>query len=254
MKWIRVRETVLGDGRPKICGIIDGSLREDLLQQIDEATEAGAELIEWRADTYSWFQSHEKVLETLQKMREKMQNMPLLFNFRTIHTGGSQEISIADYRELYLQALSSKCVDIFEVELDLIEQLGGHIIQKLQEGGAKVILNDTYLTKTPEDSLLLFRLNLMEHLGADLGKIVVCPANRQEVFRLMEITLQAEAFVQLPIVTISLGELGRFSRVCGELNGSALAYAVINDEPKNGEFSIYDLVKALELVQGKWLS
>lgn len=248
MGSVQIREVAIGNGTPKICAVLDGVLREDILEQIDDALEAGAEMTEWQVDAYSWHQSEEKLMKTLRLIREKLQQVPLIFNFRSRKAGGYQDILIADYRKLYLEAASSDCIDLAEIDMEFMEQLGSSFLQLLKETGVKVVLCDNYPETTPEDSLLLFRLNLMEHLGADVGKVVVQPKKAQDVFRLMELTLQAEAFVCFPIIAISLGELGKFSRISGELSHSAITYASVRDEPQAGEYNIYDLKDALELV------
>lgn len=251
MKSIQVKDVILGDGKPKVCCILDGPARRDLLQQIDEALEAGAELLEWQVDTYKWFDSLEKVDLTLLAMSEKLAGRPLIFNLRPPEAGGFHEISVEDFRQLNQKAADSNIADIIELDLNYTEQLGSSFIQGLQEKNVKVILSDTSLDSTPEDSLLVFRLNLMAHLGADIGKIAALPQVPQDVFHLMEITFQAEAFVQFPIITVSLGELGRFSRISGELSSSALAYATLSEHPREGEFNIKDLTYLLQMLEAK---
>lgn len=233
---------------PKICLSLTGSTIKELLQQIAVAIEGEADLVEWRGDTYHWFYSVERVMEVLPIIKEKLKQIPLIFNFKCSKNGGENSISVAEYRELYLQVAASSYVEFIDMDLDFINHLGHNFVKELKRQNLKIILSDYSLKETPAPSLLLFRLNLMEHLGADIGKIVAMPNDRQDVFSLMELNIQAEAFVTIPIVTISLGKIGRLSRISCGLSGSFITYASVDKIEQDGRLPITALKQTIQLL------
>ena len=57
----------------------------------------------------------------------------------------------------------------------------------------------------------------MEELGADAAKLAVMPCEEQEVLNLMQATLQADREMRIPVITMSMGELGAVSRMSGRV-------------------------------------
>ena len=49
---VRVKNVVLGQGRPKICIPIVARSREELIREAEELKALPADLVEWRADWY----------------------------------------------------------------------------------------------------------------------------------------------------------------------------------------------------------
>ncbi len=110
------------------------------------------------------------------------------------------------------------------MEVSIVDQLSTSFIKWMQSLGVKVILSYYNFEETPEDAVILFRLNLTEHCGEDIAKIVLQPQNEADVLRQMEIAMKAQTFVSLPIISVSLGRIGKFSQVSGSLDGSCMAY------------------------------
>ena len=70
----------------------------------------------------------------------------------------------------------------------------------------------------------------MEHWGADIAKIVLEPQNEADVLRQMGIVMKAQTFVTLPVVSVSLGRLGKFAQISGSLDGSCLTYGCLEGQ------------------------
>ena len=85
---VRVRNVVLGQGRPKICIPIVARDREGLIQEAEEIKSLPADLVEWRADWYEEIGQSRKaqmaVNEGLSLLREILgEKMPVIFTIRT---------------------------------------------------------------------------------------------------------------------------------------------------------------------------
>ena len=47
---VTVRNLTIGEGKPKICVLVMGKSKEEVLKEAKKAVENSADLIEWRAD------------------------------------------------------------------------------------------------------------------------------------------------------------------------------------------------------------
>ncbi|GCF95739.1 3-dehydroquinate dehydratase [Enterococcus florum] len=227
MMDVQVRNVRFDAGKPKICVPLVGGTREEILDQAEKAKKI-ADVIEWRADYYDELGDDEQLLVTLLALRDEVRNTPVIFNLRTQRQGGTIDLSLKEYRRLNEFAVTSRAIDLLDIDLGLVDQLSTTFIHWVQALDVKVILSDHHFSETPNDAVLLFRLNMMEHFGADIAKIVVTPENEADVIRLLEMTLRAQTFVTLPTITVSKGRLGKLSRVAGYLDGSCMTYGYLS--------------------------
>ena len=226
MMDIQVRETRFDAGKSKVCVPLTGRTFDEIIEQATEAKKY-AEVIEWRADYYDDILDDDKLNTTLLALRDEIRNIPLIFNLRTKESGGQLEINLNQYRHVNEFAVSTRAIDLADVEVSVIDQLSVTFIKWLQALDVRVILSYYNFDETPEDAVILFRLNLMEHLGADIAKIVLQPENEADVLRQMGIVMKAQTFVTLPVISVSLGRIGKTSQVCGSLDGSCMAYGCL---------------------------
>lgn len=241
MMEVYVRDVRLDAGKPKICVPIIGRTFDEIMEQASLAKKS-ADIIEWRADYYQDLQDDEELLITLLALRDELRNIPLIFNIRTKEAQGQIELPMQEYRRINEFVVTSRVVDICDIELSHIDSLGTTFIRWMQALDVKVILSDHNFEETPEAAVLLFRLNMMEHFGADIAKLTVQPNSQADVLRLMDTTLKAQTFVSLPIVSVSLGNLGKLSRVSGYLDGSCMTYGCLpGNESSPGQMEVETL-------------
>ncbi|MHC5269106.1 type I 3-dehydroquinate dehydratase [Enterococcus sp. LJL98] len=236
----------LESGRPKICVSLTATNHAELLEQVEAMNQSSAEIVEWRVDYFEDSDEIDKVVETLIDLKEKLINRLLLFTFRTLEEGGEKAISLPDYKKLYLAVAASKKVDLMDIELARVEFLGRQLIQEIKKQGILVILSSHDFEKTPDDATLIFRIGVMNQLGADIGKIAAMPQEIQDVLRMMGIIAKARGFNQLPLITMSMGDLGKVSRVSGELTGSLFTFGAMDEASAPGQIPVEALAKVLE--------
>lgn len=245
---IQVKNLQIGTGRPKVCAPLTGVTQEKILSEARLSREAGADLVEWRVDFYQEILQLEKVLETLVLLRHELQGLPLLFTFRTLAEGGKQDLSIREYHDLYETVVTEQLVDMVDIELFQIESLGRGMIERIKDHQIPIIISNHEFKETPSDPVLLYRLNMMEHFGASIGKLAMMPQTEQDVFRLLELTKRASAFVSIPLITVSMGEMGKLSRVAGCLTGSAVTFGAISKASASapGQLSVKELQQIIK--------
>lgn len=88
----------------------------------------------------------------------------------------------------------------------------------------------------------------MEHFGADIGKLAVTPNNERDVLRLMELTRRANAFVSMPIITMSMGDLGKISRLAGGTTGSVMTFGSLSNASAPGQLPVKALKQIIQLL------
>ena len=96
-KPIQVKNMSLGEGIPKICVPITGKTEEEIKEEGKKAVEAGAELVEWRADFFEALEDRAALEKMLLSLSDILGQVPLLFTIRTSKEGGNREIRIKDY-------------------------------------------------------------------------------------------------------------------------------------------------------------
>ena len=97
---VTVRNLTIGEGKPKICVIVMGRNKAEVLEEAKKAVESKADLIEWRADSLTEGEFDEDFHnEILAKMREIIGEMPIIYTFRTLIEGG-KEIENEKYKDL----------------------------------------------------------------------------------------------------------------------------------------------------------
>lgn len=251
MKTVKVKNLTIGEGIPKICVPIVGVTKEEILEEARTVAGLPADLVEWRVD---WFEDalvEDKVVAVLQELREALGEIPILFTFRTKNEGGEKSIAQERYVSLLMCAAKSKLVDLIDVEVffgDFIRQL----IVDVHNTGTKVVGSNHDFAKTPPKEEIINRLKAMQEMGADIPKLAVMPQCEEDVEILTGATKEmVERYADRPIVTMSMGELGKPSRIEGELFGSAITFGSAKKASAPGQIEVIALRKHLEEIHKK---
>lgn len=227
--------------RLNVCVSLTAKGRDSLLEQAKLIAESTAHIAEWRVDYYDERDDFEKIIQVLPELKEALGEKQLLFTFRTLEEGGEAAIRLPRYKELCLTVAQSKQVDVIDVELSLVEFLGRQFIQEIKQTGTQVIISNHDFEKTPDDATLIFRIGVMHQFGADIGKIAAMPQTLPDVLRVMGIVTKARGFYQLPLAVISMGDLGKISRVSAGVTGSVLTFGAIGDVSAPGQIPVAEL-------------
>ncbi len=251
MTPVRIRNTVIGEGMPKICVPMTGVTAEELLTEAHRIAELPAELAEWRVDWYEHASDTEAVLRMAAELRAVLREKVLLFTFRTAAEGGERAITPEDYRRLNAAVAQSGAVDLIDAELFLGAEVLTPLIRAAHDAGVRVIASNHDFTATPPKEELVARLCEMQALGADLAKIAVMPQDARDVLTLLSVTEEMHRLHDAcPVITMSMAGLGAFSRISGELFGSAVTFASAGKASAPGQLPLDELKTMLELFHG----
>lgn len=252
MKKVKIRNTLLRDGTSSICTPIIGRTTNDLLQELDHIFSSAnvPDLVEWRVDFFHEARNVEAVLQALSAIREKLGEMPLLFTFRAEEEGGERVgITLAEKRNLLEHVIKSEQIDILDIEL-FHEPSYIHTIRELTNmHNVKLIMSYHNFQKTPDRAEMLKKFALAEKYGADFAKLAVMPLRKQDVLTLLAVTEEANDIVDIPIITMSMGDIGSLSRMVGWMFGSVLTFGIRGKSSAPGQIPIDHLKEIMELTK-----
>ncbi len=226
MKTVTVKNITIGEGIPKICVPLVGVTEAEIVEEARQLRKYPADLVEWRVDWFAKVQDTKKVLDVLKKLREALEEMPLLFTFRTKKEGGEAHIEPENYIALNEAAAQSGFVDLIDVELFLGEEIVRRLVAVAHTCEVKVIASN--------------------HDFADILKIAVMPQNKADVLKLLTATEEMYTkYADRPIVTMSMGADGLISRLSGEFFGSAITFGAIGKASAPGQMPVEQLAQIL---------
>nr|WP_315103539.1 type I 3-dehydroquinate dehydratase [uncultured Catonella sp.] len=244
---VTVRNLTIGEGKPKICVLVMGKNKTEVLEAAKKAVESKADLIEWRADSLTEGEFDEDFHnEILAKMREIIGEMPIIYTFRTLIEGG-KEIENEKYKDLILSVANAGITDLIDVEIFSFKLKARDIIDEIHSfTNVKVIGSYHDFEGTPDTAELVYRLSVIDNCNADILKIATMPHKKKDVMRIMTATILTYTRPNpKPIISIAMGSMGRITRLLGGFTGSAITFASIGRSSAPGQMDIEDVREIL---------
>ncbi|MCD8362935.1 MAG: type I 3-dehydroquinate dehydratase [Lachnospiraceae bacterium] len=247
-KSLRIRNLLIGEGRPKICVPIVGHTESEILTQAEALKGSPADLVEWRADWFENLKEPDAVTGMLESLWKELGGLPLLFTIRTAAEGGEADISWQEYRVLNLAAAGSGFADLIDVEM-FAQAIPAttKLVEELKACGVLVVGSSHDFQKTPSVRVMVERLCVMQQSGASICKLAVTPQTKDDVVALLNATWEMNSrYADRPLITMSMGKLGLISRLSGELFGSAVTFGCIGQTSAPGQIEAGRLAEYLE--------
>lgn len=248
MKKVAVKDLIFNQGRPKICASIVGKTEEEIFKELELLKDIDFDVMEWRVDYYNDMENFYKVDKILRKMNKL--DKVILFTFRSYGEGGVREISQQEYFSLNHLAIQSGLIDLIDIELFRNQEEVKKVVGEAKKNNIKIIISNHDFKKTPPKEEILKRLYQMQNLGADITKIALMSENEKDILTLLEATLaMKESKENQPTITISMGNLGKISRIAGEIFGSCMTYGALSQSSAPGQINLKDLKKILDILK-----
>ena len=248
MNVVKIKNLTIGEGRPKICIPVMGRDDEEIIFQVSKCNRRDIDLIEIRIDYYKYIQDDNRILNILSQIR-KIYNKPIIYTFRSFKEGGFCEIDDERYFHINKLAMESGHIDIIDVELFMPEIIIKELIKIAHKNNTKVLMSNHDFDKTIDRDMIISRLCKMQDMNADITKIALMPQNEKDVLDLLYASLEMKnKYADRPFITISMGSLGKISRVVGEIFGSAITFGTIDKSSAPGQINMVDLNNILEIL------
>ncbi|APG70719.1 3-dehydroquinate dehydratase [Lactobacillus delbrueckii subsp. delbrueckii] len=245
MTTVKVRNIVLGEGLPKIAVPNVGMTEEEILASAKEIAAAKPDIMEWRIDYYeAGIKDNEKLIATAKALRDVVGELPILVTFRTKNEGGVLELGEDEYLDLVATVVTNRLGDAVDIELFHDEERVKDLVKQAHNYNVVVIMSNHDFEKVPAKDVIEFRLKKMADLGADVPKLACMPHSADDVLTLLSATNDARKALSTPIITMAMADLGKVSRIAGQVFGSCLSFGAVGKTSAPGQLSIKDLRNA----------
>ena len=219
-----------------VVSVMPKSLEE--AQGIDAMRYIDADIIEWRAD----FLPKEAILQVAPAIFEKFAGRELLFTLRTRAEGGEIDLDSAEYVQIikdvaqlyqpeYIDFEYFSHKDVFEEMLDF----------------PNLVLSYHNFQETPDNMMEI--LSELTSLTPKVVKVSVMAHTEQDVLDLMNFTRGFKTLnPEQEYVTISMGKVGKVSRITSDVTGSSWSFASLDEASAPGQISLSSMKKIRELL------
>ena len=258
----------------KVCVPITGQNQTEIESQALAIAATAADVVEWRFDLATALypsvqaanahtrdaaeddrsanidvssEDARQLQAMLARLRALLPGKALLFTIRTQRQGGSFPNDAAAYRQFCTLALASAQLDYLDLEDTTAAEDSRVLIGFAHDKGVRVIASYHDFEKTPAVEEILGKLRALRAMGADILKTAYMPTKTSDVAVLFLATarFQEEDAAQHPLITMSMGELGRISRLVGGAFGSMLTFATVGECSAPGQMPIEEVRAAL---------
>lgn len=249
---VKIRNIVLGEGLPKIAVPNVGENEADILTSAEEIAQAKPDLMEWRIDYYTaGIKDNSKLIATAKKLRERVGELPILVTFRTKNEGGVLELDEDSYLNLVETIIKNRLGDAVDIELFHDEDRVKALVQEAHNYNVVVIMSNHDFEKVPAKDVIEFRLKKMAEMGADVPKLACMPHSASDVLTLLQATNDVRQEIDNPLITMAMGDIGKVTRIAGQVFGSSLSFGAVGKTSAPGQLSIEDLRNAEEYLSLK---
>ena len=232
----------------KKAGIV-AVILENPLQASKKAATMGADILEIRLDLLG-ITNLEAAASVIQQIKSET-GIPVIATNRSYPEGGKWEGEEIERIKLLRALLSLKDgPDAVDIELSAIREEKDKLIKEAKTHGKTVIVSFHDFLKTPSFQEMKTTLEEAFLIGADIAKLAVMPDSMRNVLDLLELALDFREAGK-PICTISMGKLGKHTRVIAPFYGSVLTYASIEDavSAAPGQLPIDEVKKMMEALE-----
>ena len=202
------------------------------------ANSVDSDLVELRLDYLKSFENLEKLGEI-----NKPKIVTCMPQWESGHFKGSETERI----NVLLRAMDF--CDWVSIELKTPEELMKKILQKSKRNEVKVIISYHNFESTPSRDEILEILKKEADFGADIAKVAFMPQDYEDVLNLLHVLVKND--LEIPIIALSMGELGKISRVISLILGSYLTFASaeLGKESAPGQLTIGEVKKVIDILK-----
>ncbi|HGL0612689.1 TPA: type I 3-dehydroquinate dehydratase [Streptococcus pneumoniae] len=219
-----------------IVSVMPRSLEE--AQALDATRYLDADIIEWRAD----YLPKEAILQVAPAIFEKFAGRELVFTLRTRSEGGEIDLSPEEYIHLIKEVAQFYQPDYIDFEYYSYKDVFEEMLDF-----PNLVLSYHNFQETPENMLEI--LSELTILNPKLVKVAVMAHTEQDVLDLMNYTRGFKTLnPEQEYVTISMGKVGKISRITADVTGSSWSFASLDEVSAPGQISLASMKKIREIL------
>ncbi|HGQ3850800.1 TPA: type I 3-dehydroquinate dehydratase [Streptococcus pneumoniae] len=219
-----------------IVSVMPRSLEE--AQALDATRYLDADIIEWRAD----YLPKEAILQVAPAIFEKFAGRELVFTLRTRSEGGEIDLSPEEYIHLIKEVAQFYQPDYIDFEYYSYKDVFEEMLDF-----PNLVLSYHNFQETPENMMEI--LSELTILNPKLVKVAVMAHTEQDVLDLMNYTRSFKTLnPEQEYVTISMGKVGKVSRITADVTGSSWSFASLDEVSAPGQISLASMKKIREIL------
>jgi 3-dehydroquinate dehydratase-1 len=236
---------------PAICAPLTGKTHDEIIAECRKLLPAQPDLLEWRADFFAGINHIEQVLQLLHSLKYEMGPIPLLFTVRSALEGGNPHLNLSssEKRNLCSAVCQSGFLQYFDTELSNPADEIDYIREITRAHEVQLILSYHNFECTPNQPFLIEKFEQAHKFQADVGKVAVMPHSLEDVLDFMKSVSFIHKNIDLPIIAISMGDLGVMTRLFGWMFGSQLTFAAGENSSAPGQMPIQDVQAVIQMVK-----
>lgn len=207
-------------------------------QALDATRYLDADIIEWRAD----YLPKEAILQVAPAIFEKFAGRELVFTLRTRSEGGEIDLSPEEYIHLIKEVAQFYQPDYIDFEYYSYKDVFEEMLDF-----PNLVLSYHNFQETPENMMEI--LSELTILNPKLVKVAVMAHMEQDVLDLMNYTRGFKTLnPEQEYVTISMGKVGKVSRITADVTGSSWSFASLDEVSAPGQISLASMKKIREIL------
>ena len=249
----------------KIIVPITGADEETIMKEAKTIAETEADCVEWRVDLAKGlcnvgisFMSDEPLVdmysdnieEILKRLSRILKGKELLLTIRTEFQGGEFPYNPQVYERLVCDAIKSGFLSMVDLEDSTEKDVFERIMKLAKESDVKTVVSYHDFSRTPEVDVILEKFRRIRSTGADIIKTAYWPLDPEDVAAVLLATakFKEEDEGQHELITMSMGNLGRVSRVSGGVFGSDYTFATVGETSAPGQMPIEKVIEMMEVL------
>lgn len=212
-----------------VVPVMPRSLEE--AQAIDISRFHGVDIIEWRADVLP----KDDIITVAPAIFEKFAGHEIIFTIRTSKEGGQLTLTSEEYVGLICEIDAIYHPDYIDFEYYSHKDVFSQMLDF-----PNLVLSYHNFEEMPEDIMEIF--SELTSLAPRVVKIATMPKTEQEVLDLMNYTRGFKSInPEQEFATMSMGKLGRISRLASDLVGSSWTFASLDQASAPGQVSLNNM-------------
>lgn len=222
-----------------LCLPLMAKTGELLLTEIRQAKALRVDMLEWRVDALQSLQASADLFSLAAQVRHEAHGLPLILTLRSAaEGGGATGLSDSARADLLLALVPYAKPEFIDIELAMAPSDFLRVQAACRAAAIQLIVSSHDFKRTASQDRLLSSFMRAKELGADVSKLAAHPNDFDDVLRLMTVTRQAATQLDIPVIGISMGELGVVSRVFATECGSALTFVAGSEASAPGQLAL----------------
>jgi len=249
----------------KIIVPVTGEDEETILREAAAIAEKEADCVEWRFDLAKELYSIDiaaesgrasadeasaNLIKTLKELAGILKGKKLLFTIRTKCQGGEFPDNPEVYERLVSDAVKSGFIGLVDLEDTVAADSFSRILELAKMNGVRTIASYHNFSYTPDMDEIINKFMILRSSGADILKTAFMPVTPKDVAAVLYATakFKEEDKGQHEMITMSMGNLGKVSRVSGGVFGSDYTFATVGETSAPGQMPIEKVLEMMEML------